>query len=285
MHGMSPTATSMTDEEFGLLADYIHEKFGLYFEADKRQMLEFKLRPRLKLGGFSSFKQYYHHLIFHPDKEREETRLIAALTNHESYFFREQNQLNIFIEEVLPELIKARGPSFDGRLRLLSAGCSTGEEPYTIASLLSESGLIDRYRFEITGIDLDPAAIDFARQANYTRNSLRATPEDKLRRYFAEDKDRWQLKDSIRNMVNFAQANIVAHNFLIGNPRFDFIFCRNVLIYFSRDSIRRATDNFAKLLPHDGLLFLGHSESLLSITPLYTPVRKPKAIYYRKVSG
>jgi chemotaxis protein methyltransferase CheR len=283
MHGYSPPTTSMTDEEFGLLADYVHEKFGLFFEPDKRQMLEFKLRPRLKLGGFSSFKQYYHHLMFHPSKAGEETRLIAALTNHESYFFREINQLTVFTEEVLPELIRERGSAFSGRLRILSAGCSTGEEPYTIATMIHESGLADRYRFEITGIDLDPVAVDFARAANYTRNSMRATPEDKLRLYFTKNDELFQLNDKIRNMVDFQQANIVAETFMAGKPKFDFIFCRNVLIYFSRDSIRRATDNYSRLLTKDGLLFLGHSESLLSVTPLYAPVRRPKAIYYRKV--
>ncbi len=276
----------LSEEEFRLIRDFVHETFGLYFEDSTRPMLRSRLAGRVAGLDLLSFEDYYHYLRFGPHRSEELQRMISHLTNNETYFFRETAQLRVFADHVLQSMKErhARDPS--RRLRILSAGCSTGEEPYTLAMILFDSGqFFWNWEIEIVGMDVDPVALEKARRGLYQHNSFRSIEPELVERHFVAQDGAQRVKDGIRRMVTWRQGNLIDPASYQSLDGLDAIFCRNVLIYFSDKSIQRTTRLFFDHLAPGGFLLLGHAESLSRITDLFAPIRFQGALIYQKPLG
>ena len=273
----------LTEEEFRLLRDFIHEQLGLFFDDNQRGSLRSRLAGRLASLGLSSFEDYYHYLRFGPRHEEEHARLATHLTNNETYFYREMPQLTVFADTVVKTLRDRKAAKGDRRLHVLSAGCSSGEEAYTLAMILYDSGLFFwNWDLVVTGMDVDPSALEKARRAVYHPNSFRSIRPPLLEKHFVKEPGGARVKDGIRKLVRFRPGNIVDPASYAGLAPLDAIFCRNVLIYFSDAMILNAVKLFHEALAPGGYLFLGHAESLSRITDLLTPIRFQGAMAYQK---
>ncbi len=273
----------LSEEEFRLLRDFIHEQFGLFFDDNQRGSLRSRLAGRLASLGLGSFEDYYHHLRIGPQHVEERARLATHLTNNETYFYRELPQLSVFADVVLKTLRERKAARGERRLHLLSAGCSSGEEAYTLAMIVYDSGLFFwNWDVEVTGMDVDPAALEKAARAVYHPNSFRSIRPAILEKHFLREPAGARVKDPIRKLVRFRAGNIVDPASYEGLGPLDVIFCRNVLIYFSDAMIRKVVTLFHEALAPGGYLFLGHAESLSRITDLFTPIRFQGAMGYQK---
>jgi chemotaxis protein methyltransferase CheR len=273
----------LSDEEFRLLRDFVHERFGLYFDDSQRGSLRSRLAPRLALLGLLSFEDYYRHLRFAPERAEEQQRMVSHLTNNETYFFREQPQLDVFSGHLLRAVKERKSRGGEKRLHILSAGCSTGEEPLTLGMILFDSGqFFWGWDVRVTGLDVDAAALDKARRGVYHQNSLRAVPPALLERHFAKDGTGHRVKDGPRKSVAFRAGNLLDPTSYEGLAPLDVVFCRNVLIYFSDAAVQRAVSLFHQALAPGGYLFLGHAESLARVSSAFVPIRFQGAIVYQK---
>jgi chemotaxis protein methyltransferase CheR len=210
--------------------------------------------------------------------------MVTHLTNNETYFYREAPQLHVFAEIVLREIKDAKSGGANRTLRVLSAGCSTGEEAYTLAMMIYDSGqFFWNWDVQVIGMDVDQVALEKARRAIYHHNSFRSlSPAVKERHFVPAVGAAGQVKEPIRRLVSFRAGNIVDPASYMGLPALDVIFCRNVLIYFSDVMILKVVRLFHDALVPGGYLFLGHAESLSRITDLFTPIRFQGAMIYRK---
>jgi chemotaxis protein methyltransferase CheR len=273
----------LSEEEFRLLRDFVHERFGLYFDGTQRSSLKSRLAPRLGLLGLLSFEDYYRYLRFAPERAAEQQRMVSHLTNNETYFFREQPQLDVFSDHVLPALKERRAQAEGRTLRFLSVGCSTGEEALTLAMILFNSGqFFWGWDVRVAGLDVDEAALEKAACGRYHQNSLRAVTPQQLERHFVKKDDGVRVKDGVRKLVSFRPGNLLDPASYEGFTPVDVLFCRNVLIYFSDEAIQKAVRLFHEILVPGGYLFLGHAESLARVTSAFTPIRFQGAIVYQK---
>ena len=273
----------MSEEEFRLLRDFIHERFGLFFEDGQRASLRARLCGRLQSLDLPSFEDYYKYLRFGPQRQEELSHMVSHLTNNETYFFREAPQLTVFADHVVKQLKDKKSRDGSRSFRILSAGCSTGEEALTLAMIVYDSGqFFWNWDVRVTGLDVDEAALDKARHGVYHQNSFRAMSPALLERHFTRQGAAAQVKEAVRRMVSFRQGNLLDPATFAGLSPLDVIFCRNVLIYFSDAAILRAVREFYELLAPGGYLFLGHAESLSRVTDLFTPIRFQGAMAYQK---
>jgi chemotaxis protein methyltransferase CheR len=274
----------LSEEEFRLLRDFIHEKFGIYFDEGDRPLLRSRLLGRLTSLDLVSFEDYYHYLRFGPDRNEELTRMITHLTNNETYFFREAGQLHAFSENVLRLIKDRKTKSGERRLRILSAGCSTGEEAHTLAMILHDTGqFFWNWDVQIVGLDVDQVALEKARRAVYHHNSFRSTSPEIVERHFVKQGNgALQVKDSLRKYVRFTHGNILDSVSYEAIRPVDVIVCRNVLIYFSDSATLRAVRCFHDTLLPGGYLLLGHAESLSRISDMFQPIRFKGAMIYQK---
>ncbi len=271
------------EEEFRLLRDFVHERFGLFFADSQRGSLRSRLAGRVAALDLASFEEYFHYLRFGPRHAEELERLAVHLTNNETYFYREVPQLQVFGGPILKSIKEKKTAAGDRTLRILSAGCSSGEEAYTLAMVVYDSGqFFWSWDVRVVGLDVDPSALEKARRAVYHRNSFRSIPPAVLERHFVQGPAGLAVKDSIRRMATFRQGNLVEAAAYQGLAPLDAIFCRNVLIYFSDAMIRRVAEMFEAALAPGGYLFLGHAESLSRITDRFVPIRFQGAMAYRK---
>jgi chemotaxis protein methyltransferase CheR len=286
MYHPSDHDVELSEEEFRLLRDFVHEHFGLYFEDAQRASLRSRLAGRLATLDLMSFEDYYHYLRFGPQRAEEMERMVSHLTNNETYFFRESPQLQVFADHVLRDLKERKmkgGGSAARTLRILSAGCSTGEEAHTLAMIVYDSAqFFWNWDVQIVGLDVDHLALEKAGRGLYFHNSFRSTSPAQIDRHFVRQGPGGLVKDSIRRMVSLRHGNLVEPSAFDGLDGMDVIFCRNVLIYFSDAMILKVVRAFHDLLLPGGYLFLGHAESLSRITDMFTPIRFQGAMVYQK---
>ncbi len=266
-------------EEFRLLRDLVNDFCGIRFPDDMQFVMERKLKERLSRLEITDFGEYYHYLRYHPDARAELERAVDVLTTNETYLFREEYQLRAFQREVLP-LLRRRGEK-NQRLSIWSAGCSTGEEVYTIAILIRESGMFEGWDVRVIGNDISRRVLTTARRGSYGPSSFRSMPES-YKSYFLETAEGRTVRPDIRAMCSFAHLNLLdqARYSVIGTV--DAIFCRNVLIYFDTASRRKVIEGFYERLAAGGFLFLGHSESLLNVSTAFELVHLSADLVYQK---
>jgi len=270
----------MSTEEFRLIRDLINEYCGIHFADDLKYVVHRRLAPRLQALGLESFSDYHRHLRYDPARRAEFEEIVERVTTNETYFFREAYQLDAFRDEILPEIAARERPG-GRRLTVWSAGCASGEEAYTIAILVLESGLFEPAQVHIFGNDISRRVLQVARKGIYGRASFRQTDDRYLRRYFREVPGGYQVRDEVRAMVSFGQMNLVDHDGLALLPEVDVIFCRNVLIYFDKESKAKSLKNIgASMLPHS-YLFLSQTETLFNIDHPFELVHFFKASAYK----
>lgn len=268
----------INDTEFVELADLIYKLSGITFTQNKKYLLENRLSKRLNELNFNCFKDYIYYLKYDVKKRDELIVLLNQVTINETYFLRERAQIDHMIKTVIPALM-AKGKK---QFKIWSAACSSGEEPYSIAILLNEAGLLNKARFEIIAADINTEVIDIAKKGEYRTVSFRGVPPTITSKYFDKDGFIFKLKPEIKSKVRFMQANL--QNSLTGSKvgRCDFIFCRNVLIYFDVDAKKNVIEMFNKTLNTPGTLFLGHSETLSKISDKFKMNNFGSGIAYLK---
>lgn len=269
-----------THEEFARLCEFIYRRTGMVFTEGKRYYVQRRIGERMGAIGAATFGAYFSRL--RADDQGEVEQFINAFTVNETYFYREEHQLQCLSADLLNELTreKLRG----GAVRIWSAPCSTGEEPYSIAMWLLENwAKVDNFDIEIVGSDIDTRALEAARDGLYGKRALMRLSPDLIDKYFVpEGVDQWRMIDDLRGSVSFSPVNLVDTSDTARQGRFDVIFCRNVLIYFDDVSRRLAAENLFEALVPGGFICLGHTESMSRISPLFEVRRFADAIVYQR---
>lgn len=268
----------------GKIRDLIRDKSGIYFGSQKRYTLENKLAPRLEDLNLNTLEEYYYFLCYDAQRNKEFNLLTNTLTVNETSFFRNSPQINAFQNKILPEILKKRRGENELRLRVWSAGCSSGEEPYTLAIIIKEILGQELYRWfiDILASDIDMTVINFAKKGIYSAYSLRNAPSKYKEKYFNANEDSYQIHDEVKRRVRFRRLNLVDESQMKLVPSMDVIFCRNVLIYFEESSRKKAVSYFYDVLNPGGYLFVGHSESLHQLSRAFKPVLFSGAFVYKK---
>lgn len=270
----------LAPDEFRLLRDLVNRHCGIVLTAEQRPVIERRLRERLSIHGLHSFGEYYQ-LLRSPDRGHDELDdAIDLVTINETYFYREDYQLSSLQNEIIPMLRKS--PMTRSGISIWSAGCSTGEEVYSVAMIASEAGLIGGTDVRVFGSDISRRCIAHARRGLYGPAAFRSLPSYLKRKYFLERPDGLHVTEELRTWCHFGQLNLLdpAKASVVG--RADVILCRNVLIYFDDISRRKVIEMFYERLSPGGFLLLGHSESLLNVTTAFELVHLRDDLVYRK---
>jgi len=275
-----PHRGQMTEEEARLIQEIIHEYCGLSHGLDSTFFLERRLAPRLEALGLSNYREYYHYLRYDPAGARELEDVVERITTHETYLFREQYQLDAFRTELLPEMSERLAKR--KRLLVWSAGCSTGEEVYTLAIILREDERLRGWSMRVVGSDISRQVVAHARRGCYGASSFRTTDEYHRRKFFREQDGKYYIRDDIRGLCSFGQLNLLQTDRYDVLGTCDVIFCRNVLMYLSASARQRIVDAFYDVLAPGGYLLLGHSESLLNVTTRFDLVHLTKDLVYQR---
>ncbi|HYD85282.1 MAG TPA: CheR family methyltransferase [Opitutus sp.] len=247
-----------------LLRDLIHERTGLFFEPERFDTMLDKLQPRLAENSVTSYLDYYYILKYDEKGPGEWRRVMDAFSVQETYFWREFDQIRALVETVVPEWFKRH----DRPLRIWSAACATGEEPYSIAMALEEAGW-GKHPIEIHASDASEAALGKARAAVYRERSFRALPSALRAKYFKTEREGEVLSRDIMERVKFRWANLMRPEDYADLSDLQAVFCRNVFIYFSNAAITRVVSAFAQRMQPGSRLFIGASESLLKLTDAF----------------
>lgn len=256
----------LKDKEFKRFSAFIYDKVGIKLPSAKKIMLEARMQKRLKLLGLADFETYANFVFSREGQENELVHLIDVVTTNKTDFFREAAHFDYLARTVLPEIIAGRGDCRSEPIRLWSAGCSSGEEPYTLAMVLSELAEARRdFRFSILASDISTRILEQATKAIYPDDRIGPIPDSFKRKYLLRSKDRTsslvRICPDIRALVTFKRINFMNDDLGL-RQKMDIIFCRNVVIYFDKTTQQTLMGKFHRQLQNNGFLFLGHSESL-----------------------
>ena len=270
----------LSDAEFNALAALLHDAAGLAFDDSRRESLAYSVTERMRVAGCSDVLAYLA-LVRDDDKERQ--ALLDEVTIPETHFFRNPPQIRALRQFVLPEILRLATPT--KRLRIWSAGCSTGEEPYTLAMLVRELlPAAAGWDVKILATDVSMRALAAARTGRYAERSFVMTDPLDLKRFFTLDTEAgsWQVRDEIRDLVEFRHHNLVTEPPPFEPGQLDLVFCRNVTIYFDRDTTKSLMRRLHGCLRDGGYLFLGHAETLWQVTDAFSLVSLGDAFVYRR---
>ncbi len=269
---------NISDSTFKQMRDFIYERSGIFIPDSKKYLIETRLGTIMREKNMNSFEEYLSFLK--SAGEEDIKRLFDAITTKETYFFREPHQLDIFINPVISKVLEQK-KSGAKKVRVWSAACSTGEEPYTLTIMLLEKQLLNR--FEIYASDLSGSALNSAKKAYYNSYSVRNVPEHFMKKYFSNSGQTYNLNPAVRDAVKFIHINLINEKDIKLLRDIDIIFCRNVLIYFDEKAKQKAVSNLYNNLNPGGFLFIGASESLHNVTRAFRPNVINNVIVYQKV--
>jgi chemotaxis protein methyltransferase CheR len=270
----------LPDDVFRLLRDAIYRRTGLWFSETSKYLLQKRLSPRARELNFDSFQKYYYFLQYDVRSDAEFDVIYDLVTTNETYFFREPTQLTAFVEEIAPDLLSRKTVK---KIRVWSAGCASGEEPYSIAMALSEADYYHHASFEIFASDISQQALTRARNGIYRDSAFRATDSRIRDKYFQRtEENSWHVADEIRNRVSFGRLNLYDEFRVALLGHVDVIFCRNVIIYFDDASKKVVVNNFYQRLNEGGYLLLGHSESLMTLSTQFKLKHLKHDMVYQK---
>jgi len=269
-----------TEDEFRKLCEYLYRRTGMSFTEEKRYYVERRVWERMAATGSQSFASYF--ALLRTDTQDEIQQFVNAFTINETYFYREDYQLKCLTNDLLRERLSKKRAG--DTIRIWSAACSSGEEPYSIAIWLLENWPgVDAYAVEIVGSDIDTRVLELAGSATFGKRALMRLSPELIGRYFdALPAEQWQIISQLRDSVSFTVVNLVEPQQTRAHGRFDVIFCRNVLIYFDDASRRIAAENLYENLLPGGFICLGHTESMSRISPLFEVRRFADAIVYQR---
>lgn len=277
----SPPEVTISSDEYANFCEFFYHKTGILFTEKKAYFVERRLADRIEKTGSSSFREYFSLLRFELSGE-EWQHVVNELTVNETYFLREDYQFDALVRGMLPEIVKNRDPG--ATVRLWSLPCSTGEEPYSIAiHILENWARSDDFAIEILASDIDTRVVATAIEGTYAERSLHRLPLVLRRKYFSQfGADQFQLRDEIRQSIQFSVSNIVDPLNMSSFRCVDVIFCRNLLIYFDDTSRREAVELMYECLNPGGFICLGHAESMSRISSLFKPRKFGDTIVYQK---
>lgn len=278
------TSVSMTRNDFHFFSTLIQDRCGIKMPATKKTMLESRLRKRLRHLGLTSFSEYLDYVESPTGRASEIVSMIDVITTNKTDFFREPAHFEYLYSNIIPALVEDRDAGTKREFAVWSAGCSSGEEPYTLAMVLADYSLnVERISFHILGTDISTQVLEKARKAVYAEDKAEPVPSVMKRRYLLRSRDRDHARvrvvPELRRTVEFGRLNFLDPDYGI-NMMFDIIFCRNVLIYFERENQRNILLKLLDHLPPGGFLFTGHSETLHSLN---LPVRLQAPSVYKKM--
>jgi chemotaxis protein methyltransferase CheR len=274
----------LSPDDFALFQELLIDSCGLHFEEERNQSLHLALWERLQQRGYDSYRKYYNLLKFHPEGRLEVRELLDLITVGETYFFRNKAQFNMLMRSVLPEMIKRKSSARDKSIRIWSAGCSRGDEPYSIAIAIMEVLPPDEeWTISILGTDINRKGLACAREATYGEKDIAHLPKEYLGKYFKVEACTYLLKSEVSRLVRFHYHNLVKDPFVHEwMQKVDLLFCRNVTIYFDHQTTRRVIENLYNCLAPEGYLFLGHTETLWQVTDKFERVEFPQTFVYKK---
>jgi chemotaxis protein methyltransferase CheR len=270
---------ALPDGTSTLIRSLISERTGMSFDNGKSDLLIDKLSPLVIERGFSSYLDYYYLLKYEAAACTEWQNVMNALSVQETYFWREIDQVRALVQTLVPQW-HAKNPG--STLRIWSAACATGEEPLTIAIALNEAGWFERASIEILASDASSKAIERAKAGIYRERAFRNLPPQLRDRYFESEGSAWRIRSDIHSRVKWRIANLIDDSQITPLAAVDFIFCRNVFIYFSESAIGRVVRSFARFIRHPGYLFVGAAESLLRLTTDFNLTEIDDAFVYVK---
>jgi chemotaxis protein methyltransferase CheR len=261
---------------FETLASLLKTRSGLVIGQDKIYLLETRLAGILKRESLNDLTALAEKLR-RPGTDALARDVVEAMTTNESFFFRDDKPFQHFKSQALPRLFSARAGG--GTLRVWSAASSSGQEAYSLAMILSENrAAFGDYRIEVVGTDISREQIARAKSGLYSQFEVqRGLPVQLLMRYFKKEDSGWRISESIRNMVQFREWNLLGDLRMLG--KFDVVFCRNVLIYFDQPTKTRVLEAIATQMPQDGVLYLGGAETVLGITNRFAPLVGERGVY------
>jgi len=274
----------LSPEDFSLFQKLLIETSGLRFDDGTNQSLHQALWQRLQHRGYDSYREYYNLLKFHPEGRLEIRELFDLVTIGETYFFRNKAQFDVLMRFVLPEIIQRKVDSGDKCIRAWSAGCSRGDEAYSIAIAMMEVfPSFEDWRVSILGTDISRKSLACSEEAAYGEKDIGHLPKEYLDKYFKTLGLTYHLRDDVKSLVEFEYHNLARDPFLHEKMQnVDIIFCRNVIIYFDLETTQRVIENFYNCLAQDGYLFLGHTETLWQITNRFERVEFPQTFIYKR---
>jgi chemotaxis protein methyltransferase CheR len=282
--GAAVKGLELSQNSFEALRKYIYDNCGIYFQDNKKYLLESRLQKRITFLGLESFDKYLDYLKFNAKSVEEKKYLYEAITINETFFFRNQPQLDAMSQMILPEVISAKIKQGKNKIRIWSAASSSGEEAYSIGITIVEllRFKFPNVEFEIVGTDINYAVIETAQKALYKEYSVRNTSALYVKKYFKNNNNTYELDSSIKNMVTFKLLNLFDDISMKAMTNFDLVFCANVLIYFDAASKIKVVNHLYNALNKGGYLFIGYSETLHGISKAFKLVSFPKTIGYKK---
>jgi len=279
----------LSDAEFRMFSELIRTHCGLHFGDDSRFLLENRLARRLHELDVPSFAAYHYRLRNQGPGDNELSMLVDELTTNETYFFRESGQLRALIHEIFPELQMNRGSRDSTRkkspINVWCAGCSSGEEPYSIAIMAREIGMRPGVDLRVYASDISTRALRKARQGTYREASFRETDDGLRDKYFVEKDRLWQISGEIKKDVDFIHLNLMDRSKIALLGLMDVILCRNVIIYFDSETKGQVIKTFYEKLRPGGHLLLGHSESLINLSTQFELRHLRNDLVYRRPSS
>jgi len=271
---------AMSDDEFLLLRNLVYQESGLWLKEEKKSFIAHRAIKRMKVRNIPSYFRYYKLLTDKDNGGKELRHFLDDLTINETSFFRNRPQMDFFAETVLPEVLARKRREGSLGLRVWSAGCSTGQEPYSLAMAIRHSILdIRNWRITILASDLSLSALEVAQAGYYGAGKLEGVDQKYIDAFFRKTGDGYSVTEDIKRLVAFDYHNLMNEN---GEKGFDIIFCRNVLIYFDEQTQKKVIDRFERALVPGGYLFLGHSETLQGINDRFVFMHHNRGTAYRK---
>jgi chemotaxis protein methyltransferase CheR len=266
----------VTPLDYDFLRKILKERSGLDLSADKQYLVESRLMPLARKAGLSGIPELVQKMKG-GGAESLTTEVVEAMTTNETFFFRDKIPFDHLRDTILPQLLQSRASRKS--LRIWSAACSTGQEPYSIAMCLKEKATqLAGWRIEIVGTDLSQEVLEKSRAGIYSQFEVqRGLPIQLLVKYFAQIGELWQLNSELRGMVQYRQLNLLQDFSSLG--KFDVVFCRNVLIYFDQETKTQIFERIARVIEPDGMLMLGAAESVVGITNTFRPYPDKRGLY------
>lgn len=273
----------MSDAAFAEWRSFIYQQTGIYFQDNKKYLLESRLQKRMNFLGLNSFERYLEVVRFGTDKASELKYLYEAITINETFFFRNQPQLDALASTIVPQLLTQPG-RMSKKIRIWSAASSSGEEAYSVAIILNEflKPKFPQLEYEIVGTDINYAVVETARRGIYKEYAIRNASPYFLKKYFKQEGDSYHLDPNIKRNVSFKILNLFNDAEMNAMGSFDIIFCANVLIYFDIKSKIKVVSSLYNSLGKNGYLFIGYSETLHGISKAFKVVSFPKTVAYKK---
>lgn len=280
---MGPKRQEMSDETYETWRKYIYDNTGIYFQDNKKYLLESRLQKRINFLKLNSFDEYFNLIKYKANLNNEFKYLYEVITINETFFFRNQPQFDALVSKIFPEIIQSKA-KFNKKIRIWSAATSSGEEAYSIALMFNDlvKPKFPHIELEVIGTDINYAVIKTAQKGVYKDHSIRNTSPYYLKKYFKKTTSGYEIDPKIKDMVKFKELNLSDTTAMRVMTNFDVIICANVLLYFDKKSKMQTVANLYNSLKPNGYLFIGYAETLHGISNAFKIISFPKTIGYKK---